>query len=385
MIKRNKSFVLLAFFVCYLFIFAFFNIVTNNIVIAKNKEFISSATSMAVMERSSKRLLFSKNEKQKLPMASTTKIITAIYVIEKIDNLDKIYCVPKEATKIPGTSIGLMENEHLTIRELLYGLMLRSGNDCAVALAIASCGSVEKFVENANNFVKQIGAFDTHLENPHGLPDDNHYTTAYDLALISAYANENQIFREIVSTKEKEISNELKSKYNRKLKNKNKLLKSFEGADGVKTGFTLKAGRCFVGSATRNNMQLICVLLNCKPMFEECQILLEKGFNEYKMCQLIESGKVYKTVKVLDADIKQIDLLANKDFFYPLSKSEIKNIKVSVKSENYLKAPINKDFLLGQIDITLENQLIFSHKIYNINNIRNNTLFNQIEKIVDEM
>lgn len=356
--KRNKIFCcFVAFFIILMSNFAFLIFVDNNACFAESSGNLTSAKSMILIEQSSKRVLFSKNENEKLPMASTTKIITAIYVIEHVDDLDKVVEIPKEAVGVSGTSIGLKRGEHLTIRELLYGLMLRSGNDSAVALAIAVSGSEKKFVQDANLFLKDIGVLDTKINNPHGLPAIEHFTTASDLALITAYAMNNPVFCEIVSTKEKQISNELESKFNRNLKNKNKMLSNFDGADGVKTGFTVKAGRCFVGSATRNGMRLICVLLNCVPMFEDCEKLLEKGFNEFSMFRLIESGKTYNVY----VDGKMQNFVSGVEISYPLSEKEKENmfLKFSLKSDERNEKFVDAEFYL-------EKQLIFSRKIYNI-------------------
>jgi len=187
-------------------------------------------------------------------MASTTKIVTALTVIRNTD-LDEVVEIPKAACGIEGSSIYLREGEHLTVRELLYGLMLRSGNDCAVALALHTSGSVEAFAELMNTTAVELGCENSNFVNPHGLHDDRHYTTALDLAAVTCEALHNETFREIVSTKAVRISNE-GYEYDRVLVNKNKLLSNVDGADGVKTGYTKKAGRCFVGSATKNGMQV---------------------------------------------------------------------------------------------------------------------------------
>lgn len=358
-------------------IFAFFNFMNNNVCFAEKHENLTSAKSMIVIEQSSGRVLFSKNEKEKLPMASTTKIITAIYVIEHVDDIERVFEIPKEAVGISGTSIGLKEGEHLSIRELLYGLMLRSGNDSAVALAIAVSGSEEKFVNDVNVFLKNIGLNDTHISNPHGLPAEDHFTTASDLALVTSYAMKNQIFREIVSTKEKKISNELGSKYNRNLKNKNKILSSFVGADGVKTGFTIKAGRCFVGSAKRNGMQLICVLLNCVPMFEDCEKLLEMGFENYSMLRVLEKDKTYDFVM----NGKKQTWKSDVDFAYPVSKNELSSVILK-----FVKKVDEKGEECAFAEICFENQLIFSHKIYTINSKSNNAKGkSNFQKIIQNM
>ena len=366
--------------------FAFFTNI-NNIALGMASSFnsMSSAKAMVVLEKTTGRVLYQKNIDEKLPMASTTKIITAIFVIEKESNLDRIISIPKQAVGIEGTSIGLIEEEHLSIKELLYGLMLRSGNDAAVALALSVCNDMNDFKSKINQFVKKIGALNTHLENPHGLPNDNHYTTAHDLAIITSYALKNPIFQEIVSTKKVEISNELKSKFSRVLVNKNKLLNNFEYADGVKTGYTQKAGRCFVGSATQNGMQLICVLLNCGPMFEECQSLLKKGFNEFKMFKVLSKGQSFGTIKVKNSDTKNIDLISDQDYYYPLKNDEINKVKIEIIKPKNIKPPIMRGQIVASLNITLENQLIFSHKFYTIKAVESNTYKAKLNKILEGM
>ena len=387
-IKMIKSRFFVLFLLCFIVTFAFFN---NFGDFSKNKinaekSSLTTAKSMVVIEKTSGRVLYSHNENERLPMASTTKIITAIFAIEKNEDLDKVVEIPKEATGIEGTSIGLKEGEHLTIRELLYGLMLRSGNDAAVVLAIESSGSEEEFVKEVNEYLKsKIGVSDTVLKNPHGLSVDGHYTTASDLAKITAYALNNKTFAEIVSTKNKSISNELNSKYSRDLINKNKLLKNYEFADGVKTGYTRSAGRCFVGSATKDGMQLVCVLLNCNPMFEECQSLLEKGFEEFKMYKLVSKGDKVGEVEILDAKTKNVEIYPNNDFYYPLKREELKDVYMAVKYTKKLTAPVEKGKELANVEVKIKNQLIFSDKIYNINYIEPDTFNSKFERIIQKM
>jgi len=374
MIKYSKTITFVLFLTIFVSCFAFFSPINfSDLVYAS-----TSAKSMVVIEKTTGRVLYSENANEKLPMASLTKIITAIYVIEHSDNLDKTFTIPKEAINIEGTSIYLKEGETLTIKELLYGLMLRSGNDCAVALAIATSGSESKFVEDVNLFLKEKGYENTQIANPHGLHNDKHYTTAYDLARITAYALSNETFAEIVSTKDKEIPN-------RKLKNKNKLLANFDYADGVKTGYTRKAGRCFVGSATKNDMQVVCVLLNCAPMFEECQELLEKSFDEFRMYKIVGKDDKLGEINVKDSDIKNIDIYSMQDFYYPLKRNEIKDIKINVKKQEFLTAPVKEGDVIAEVEITFKNQLIFSNKIYSIKYIKPNTFGSEFQRIVEKM
>ncbi len=239
--KKIFAFTLISFLIC-----ATFFCSKNYVVYAQQ------SSSEIVMELNSLRVLHEKNSNEKKYMASTTKILTAITIIENCD-LNDVVTITKETIGIEGSSIYLEEGEKLTVKDLLYGLMLRSGNDCAETLAVFCCGSVQSFATLMNNTAQKIGAINSNFVNPHGLHDDNHYTTAYDLALISCYAIKNPIFKEIVSTKKVSIPHTTRG-YDRVLINKNKMLNEFDGATGIKTGFTKKAGRCLVSSCFRNGL-----------------------------------------------------------------------------------------------------------------------------------
>lgn len=328
---------------------------------------LTSAEAMVTMEANSGRVLYSRDEHKRLPMASTTKILTAIVAIEQCDDLDEIQEIPREAVGIEGSSIYLRAGEHLTLRELLYGLMLRSGNDSAVAIAIIVAGSVENFVKMMNELCLKLGLTDTHIVTVNGLHDENHYTSAYDLAKVTAYALKNPVFSEIVSTKFKTIGNETDKKdKHRYLKNKNRLLDMVKGADGVKTGYTKKAGRCFVGSSTRGNMQVICVLLNCVPMFEECAELIEKAFKEYKMVKLISKGQLDGGVLKLN-DIDDLPIYLRNEVSYPLDTEEISKVQGKLIIFDNIEFPHSKDIPIGELQVWMENNLIFSEKVYTIN------------------
>ncbi len=365
MMTKKTNFII--FFIIFGVILQFFCIPTaTTYAVAKNKE-LTSAEGMAVIEAKTGRLLYSKNENARLPMASTTKIITAIVAIENCTNLDVSHEIPEEAVGIEGSSIFLKAGEHLTLRELLYGLMLRSGNDAAVAISIIISGSVENFIALCNAKCEELGLKNTHLVTPNGLHDNDHYTSAYDLAKITAYALSNRDFAEIVSTKEKNINAELDKKYGfRFLKNKNRLLNMIEGADGVKTGYTKKAGRCFVGSATRGGMQVICVVLNCVKMFEETANLIEKAFKEYKLVKLFSKGELFEKEIKYNKKTQNIPILVEKDIYFPLSKTEITKIKASVEIHDDIIPPISPQKSVGTLSIYLENNLIFSQKLYTI-------------------
>lgn len=378
----KKIYKIALFFIQILLILQFFIFNQTSVCYAKSEKF--GAESMITIERTSGRVLFSKDEHKRLPMASTTKILTAIVAIENIKDLDEKHQISKSACGIEGSGIYLKQGEHLSVRELLYGLMLRSGNDSAVAIAEIVSGSVEKFVEKMNSYVNKLGLKDTHIVTVNGLHDDNHYTSAYDLAKITAYALSNKTFAEIVSTKKTKISNEY-SKYSdkvRMLKNKNKLLSMVEGADGVKTGYTKKAGKCFVGSATRDGMQIIVVVLNSRTMFEGAAECIEKAFLNYKMVKLFDSGKVYD-IDVENIKTQKIPILIKKDIVLPLNKEEIANVKAKVKLNNNKASMISSDDVVGTIDVWVKNNLIFLQNLYTINIDKEECFEDYLKKIIN--
>ena len=226
-----------------------------------------------VIELSSRRFLHEKNADEPLPIASTTKILTALIILSDCA-LDEMICIPAEAERAGGSSVYLRKGELRTVEELLYGLLLRSGNDCAVSLAVHHSGSIAKFAAVMNIRAALLGAERSHFCNPHGLPQKGHLSTARDLALITATAMQNESFRNIVSCR---------SYREQGWKNKNKLLFDYAGACGVKTGYTREAGRCLVGAAERNGVTFVSVVLNCPNMYERSKKLLDEGFSRYEI------------------------------------------------------------------------------------------------------
>ncbi|MBO4251481.1 MAG: D-alanyl-D-alanine carboxypeptidase [Clostridia bacterium] len=315
------------------------------------------------MEVSTNRVLFANNIYEKKYMASTTKILTAIIIIEKCDLNDTVE-IGKKTVGIEGSSIYLEAGEKLTVKDLLYGLMLRSGNDCAETLAVHCSGSVEKFADLMNETARKIGAKNSHFINPHGLHDDDHYTTAYDLALISCYAMKNCNFKEIVSTKSIKIPYSTHDSY-RFLTNKNKLLKEFDGATGIKTGFTKKAGRCLVGSCYKNGMDLVSVVLNCGPMFERSKSILQTALDGYKMYNLVESDNIIAFIPIKNTDEKRGVYIKN-DLIVPLTEDEYRCVEIKYELPDSIKSDLGKDREIGFIKIYCKNNLIFSQKVYTI-------------------
>lgn len=239
----------------------------------------TAAAADIVMEQSGY-VLSAGNAHTRMGMASTTKIMTALLAIERLDP-ETVVTVPKEAVGIEGSSIYLTEGEQITVSDLLYGLMLESGNDAATALAIAAGGTVEDFVRLMNERAAELGLEDTHFSNPHGLSADDHYTTAYDLARLTCAALENETFATIVSCKTKTISDG-----RRYLSNHNRLLRSYEGCIGVKTGYTLATGRTLVTAAERDGLTLVAVTLNDRSDWADHTRLLDYGFAHYESVAL---------------------------------------------------------------------------------------------------
>ena len=208
-----------------------------------------------------------------------------------------------------------------------------------------------------NATARKRGVYNTNFENPHGLPSDNHYTTAHDLAKVAAYALKNKTFEKIVSTKYKEIPWE-GSQWNRVLKNSNKLLWNFEGANGVKTGFTKKAGRCLVSSAKRDDMQLVCVVLNCGPMFEESSAILEYGFQTYKSYQIIDVHEAIVSVPVENGIAGNVDLYPKEDYKVALTDYEYANLNILFETPDFLPIPIKEGEIYGNIIIKVGDDTI---------------------------
>ena len=273
-----------------------------------------SAKRAYVLDAVSGRVLYEKNPEERSLIASTTKIMTALIVCEQCNVLDRMR-IPKEAVGIEGSSMYLREGEVLTLQELLYGLMLQSGNDAAVALAIYCGGTVEGFAELMNDKARNLGLHNTHFENPNGLDAPGHYSTARDLAKLAAYAMENPIFRKTVSTKSLMIGQ-------RYLTNHNKLLWRVEGADGVKTGFTKAAGRILVSSATRNDRRLVAVTMDAPDDWNDHAALLEEGFARYRESQVVTRGQFVDTLEVVGGENHRVSVLAAEDFAYVLAPEE---------------------------------------------------------------
>lgn len=253
-----------------------------------NTKFRVNARSAIALDKESHAILFEQNAYEIVPMASTTKILTSLIAIEQ-GNLDKKVTISKRASSIRGSTVGYRENEEITLRELIFGLMFKSGNDAAIAIAEDLGGSVEGFSEIMNHYARGIGILDSHFESPHGLDSSNHYSSAYDLAILTAKGMDYELFREIVGSKE--ISKE-KYNFTRDYNNINKILWRIPGANGVKTGSTGQAGKCLVSSINNSGKDIIIVVLNCPDRWNVTEkiynYILEKvAFGNHTVKELV--------------------------------------------------------------------------------------------------
>lgn len=329
-------------------------------------------------DRNSKAVLWGKNETIKTPMASTTKIMTAIIFLEWLDstknNFNTEITVCKEAASIGGSRLGLKVNDKIRYNDLLYGLMLKSGNDAAIQIAVSVGGSIDNFAELMNKKAKELNLTNTHFKTPHGLDNDEHYTTAYELAIIADYALNIEKFAEIVNTKSYEVTI---NGYKKMINNTNELLGYLDGVNGVKTGFTNNAGRCLVTSVNRNGFNIITVVLGADTKnirtkdsikiinyiynnYEE--INLEKDIQEkYKEWKKFSEDKIY----IEKGKKHQIDTYIEEQKLkkYPVLRSEKENIKIEIDSINYVEAPVKINEIVGILRVYVNGKRIENIKI----------------------
>ena len=303
----------------------------------------TSAKAACILERETGRVLYGVNLHERLPMASTTKVMTALLALENGDLSDKVTCSPN-AFGVSGTSIYLALGETLTLEEMLLGLMLSSGNDAAVAIAEHIGGTLENFVMLMNERAREIGAVNTHFVNPHGLPAEGHYTTAYDLALITREAMQNDAFRALVSTRRAGIPWKGRD-YNRQLTNKNKLLSDYPGATGVKTGFTSKAGRCLAFGASRDGLELVGAVLSCGDWFNEAARLMDGCYATYSMTRVLGPTMSAGSMPVTDGEKDECGMCVMQALDVPLSVGEAAQVVLDVPVS--VRAPVYPGMHLG--------------------------------------
>lgn len=304
-----------------------------------------SAKAAILISADTGEVIFEKNAHERLPMASTTKIMTALIVLENASLNDTVTVSP-EAAGTEGSSIYLFKDEKISVGTLLYALMLESANDAAAALAIHVSGSIEAFADMMNEKAASLGLTDTHFTNPHGLYDDEHYTSAYDLACIASYALKNDTFRKIVSTKRASapMTDESAS---RLFINHNKLLKIYDGAIGVKTGFTKKSGRCLVSAAERDRMTFVAVTLSAPDDWADHRAMLDLAFSSYERMELAKAGEISALLPVVSGELDFIKYENKNDIYININKDN-KNIETVLELRRFYFGGIKKGDPLGR-------------------------------------
>lgn len=351
-----------------------------------------NSRSAVVIDRKSKNIIYGKNENVKKAMASTTKIMTAMVVIQNT-NLNNIVDISKKAAGTGGSRLGLKAGDKITVKDLLYGLLLRSGNDCAVALAEYVAGSVPEFSNLMNQNAQMLGLNNTHFVTPHGLDEEEHYTTAYELAILADYALNNEVFAQIVNTKSYTININKNSKT---LNNTNELLGNLKGVYGVKTGFTNGAGRCLVTSIKRGNLDVICVVLGAdtkKDRTRDSAKLIEYTFNKYEEIDIKEKIKENfekwneingNRINIEKGESSKLELTLNdkdKIFTYPIEKGTEDNINIEINANLNLKAPVLENTNIGKIKVYYNAKELLEIDILNINKINKKRIKNYMSDI----
>ena len=353
-----------------------------------------NSKSAIVLDRTTKSVLFGKNEKEIRKMASTTKIMTAIIVIENANLYDTVI-ISKKAASTGGSTLGIKEGDKITICDLLYGLLLKSGNDTAVALAENVGGNLENFAKMMNKKAEELNLKNTHFVTPHGLDNENHYTTAFELAILTDYALNNQTFCNFVNTKSYTVAiNGIPKNIN----NTNELLGNIQGVYGVKTGFTNGANRCLVTSCKRDNLDIICVVLGAdtkKFRTQDSIKLIEYAYANYKMIDLERIVNEYfskwkseniNKFHINKGVLNNIDLEI-KDFnykLYPINKKDIDKISTSIECNYNLDAPIKEISSVGSLVVNIGNNIVLKYNIMNINNIEKKSCFYYLKDFLND-
>lgn len=316
-----------------------------------------TAKAAVVIEASTGQIVYEKNAREQRYPASTTKIATLITALE-YGNVNDIVTASPQAATTEGSSLWLNAGEPMKMLDLLYGVMLISGNDATVAIAEHIAGSVPEFAKLMTKKAHEIGAVHTQFANSSGLPDPNHYTTAYDLALITAYGYHNELFREIVSTKNRYIPSMKDGVQDRDIYNENRMLWLYEGGNGVKTGYTEAAGRCLVSGAKRNDLQLIVVVLDSERMWDDSIALLDYGFSQISPQTLVHQGDIIKTVRVQNGSRDSVKLVASESIIVPNFPSDTAGYTTIVDVNNNVQAPVTEGQKLGTIKTLYNDKVV---------------------------
>lgn len=349
---ERKKYKLLSFIIASALVFS--NILNVNI---RAAEIYVNARTAIAMDAKTKVVLFEQNAQMLVPMASTTKIMTALVALSYGD-LERKIEISSKAANIHGSTVGYKKGELVPLKELIYGLMLRSGNDAAIAIAEGIAGSEEEFTKLMNEYANQIGVYSTHFESPHGLDRQNHYSTAYDLAVITAKARENKIFNDIVQSKDVD-KEELG--FTRDFHNINKILWQLSNATGVKTGSTGQAGKCLVTSVDIKGRDVIIVVLNSPGRWKETKKINDYVDKKYEFKTFFSKGDVVSEVPVVH-ETEKLKLIADEDIIIPVKQDVNYEVKISNPDSNII-LPVKEGAKLGSISIYAQDQKVYTHHL----------------------
>ena len=323
---------------------------------------IQSPSAVVICEETG-RVLYQKNANEKRKMASLTKLMTSIILVENC-NLNEKITVAKEGCYVGGSEAGLKPNDEVTAKDLLYGMLLPSGNDCAMAIAYHIGGNIPNFASLMNQKAKELGLESTSFDNPHGLDSENHYTTAYEMAQIARYAKSYDSIKDAVSTIQTDV---IFVDRTVNLRNTNSLLRTYPYATGMKTGFTNGANRCLVASATKDNLNLIAVVLGSdtsKIRFDDAKTILEDTFNNYKSYDLSPFLNVYIDIPIIKGISKNYVRTYSDKRIEALTEEEYSKIYVSQNFIQKIEAPMYKGAYLGTYTVSIDDEVLYSKDFY---------------------
>ena len=366
------------------FIFCMF---ANTVYAGEPKAIAAKAAILVEMETG--RVLWGDNFKEPMSIASTTKIMTALLAIET-EKLDEEVTVSRNASIAPKVKLGIKEGETYILKDLLYPLMLESSNDAAVAIAEHIGGSVEGFAKLMNERAKLIGAKNTHFVTPNGLDEDGNHSSAYDLAIITIEALKNEEFMYLINTNEYKFF-EVNNKRSFQVTNKNRLLKEYDGAIGVKTGFTNLAGNCFVGAAKRDGITLISVVLASgwgrvgkEKKWTDTKSILNYGFENFTIQKVIDKNMLTEKVEVSSSWEKEVSAIIKMDGYAVMKEEEKEELKIQTRIKTLVKAPVNKDDILGEIWIeTNKGEELFRTQLVAEKDISKKTFLSAIQRLIN--
>ena len=350
-----------------------FILLLPQIVLGAEKAPELTANSAIVIEASTGKILYAKNADDRRYPASTTKMMTLIVALEQ-GNFNDLVSASANAANTEGSTLWLTVGERMKLYDMLSGMMLVSGNDATVAIAEHIAGSVAKFARIMTAKAHAIGAVNTNFTNSSGLPDVNHYSTAADLARIAAYGYKNPMFTKIISTQHITLPWPGKD-HDRDLYNENRLLWLYQGANGVKTGYTEAAGRCLVSGANRNGVQIVAVVLDSERMWDDSIKLLDYGFSQIKPVKMLSKGDILKTVMVTDGTGDFVPLVTAGDAYIPVTEDDKDKFSTAVIAPNRIDAPVIEGKKLGAVKIYYKNTEVASVDLIAAQSIERKSFF----------